>query len=232
MLGTIVNTLAIIGGSIAGILFKKGIPERYHESVMHAIGLAVVLIGIKGALVSDDLLVVIFSLVIGTLIGEGFQLEAYLERIGKRIESRFSSAGSGLTNGFVTASILFCVGAMAIVGALESGLSGDHQTLYAKSVLDGTASIVLASALGIGVLFSAIPVFLYQGVITLCASFLKPFLVDAVVLQISSVGGILIMAIGLNLLQLIKIRIGNMLPAVFFPMVYYAVCQLWAMLIF
>jgi len=228
MLGTIANTLAIICGSIAGMFFRKGIPERYSESVMHAIGLAVLLIGIRSALKSDDLLLVVLSLVVGTLIGEWLQVESLLERIGRFLEARFKSRGDGLTKGFVTASILFCVGAMAIVGSLESGLSGNHQTLYAKSVLDGTTSIVLAAALGVGVLFSAISVFVYQGAITMSAAVLKPYLVTAVVLQMSSVGGLLIMAIGLNLLRIVKIRIGNMLPAIFLPLAYYGACQVWA----
>ncbi len=230
MLGTVVNTLAIIGGGAAGVLLRKGIPERYGESVMHAIGLAVILIGVKGALKSDDLLVVILSVVIGTLLGESLQLEAWLERTGRFLESRFDHTGGSFTKGFVTASLIYCVGAMAIIGSLESGLSGDHQTLYAKSILDGTASIVLASTLGIGVLFSALPVFLYQGTITMSASFLKPYLVNEVVLQMSSVGGLLIMAIGLNILEIKKIRVGNMLPAIFMPLLYYGITRLWVLL--
>ena len=230
MLGTIVNTLAIIAGSFTGILFRKGIPERHHESMSHAVGLAVLLIGIKGALKSDDLLVVILSLVIGALIGETLKLEALLERFGRMIESQFKNSAGRLTNGFVSASLLFCVGAMAIVGSLESGLAGNHQTLYAKSVLDGTVSIVLASAMGIGVLFSAIPVFLYQGLVTMSASAMKPYLVPEVVLQISSVGGLLIMAIGLNFLKMTKIRIGSMLPAIFLPLVYSSARQVWTFL--
>lgn len=229
MLGTIVNTLAIIGGAAAGIMLRKGIPDRYRESVMHAVGLAVVLIGMKGALKSDDLLLVILSLVIGTLLGEGLQLEGRLERLGGLLESRFKNAGGSFIQGFVTATIIFCVGAMAIVGSLESGLSGNHQTLYAKSVLDGTTSIILASALGAGVLFSAAMVFLYQGAITLGASVLQPYLIHDVILQMSSVGGLLIVAIGLNLLQVVKIRIGNMLPAIFIPIIYYGLVQFWKM---
>lgn len=227
MLGTIVNTLAIIGGGAAGALLRKGIPERYGESVMHAIGLAVILIGIRGALKSDDLLVVILSLVFGTLLGEGLRLEAWLERTGRFLESRFDHSGGTFTKGFVTASLIYCVGAMAIVGSLESGLAGDHQTLYAKSILDGTASIVLASTLGIGVMFSSIPVFLYQGLITVSASFLKAYLVTEVILQMSAVGGLLIMAIGLNLLEIKKIRVGNMLPSIFMPLLYFGLVRLW-----
>ncbi len=229
MLGTVVNTFAIVAGGAAGVILRKGVPERYGESVMHAIGLAVILIGVRGALKSDDLLVVIISIVIGTLIGEGLQLEAWLERTGRFLESRFDQTGGSFTKGFVTASLIYCVGAMAIVGSLESGLSGDHQTLYAKSILDGTASIVLASTLGIGVLFSALPVFLYQGTITMSASFLKPYLVTEVILQMSSVGGLLIMAIGLNILEIKKIRVGNMLPAIFMPLLYFGIIRLWAL---
>ena len=165
-----------------------------------------------------------------SLIITYIKLEALLERFGRMIESQFKNSGGRLTNGFVSASLLFCVGAMAIVGSLESGLAGNHQTLYAKSVLDGTVSIVLASAMGIGVLFSAIPVFLYQGLVTMSASAMKPYLVPEVVLQISSVGGLLIMAIGLNFLKMTKIRIGNMLPAIFLPLVYTSARQVWTFL--
>jgi uncharacterized membrane protein YqgA involved in biofilm formation len=155
LFGTLVNTAAIIVGSIIGMILKGGIPRHYSETVMQGIGLAVLLIGVKGALKSDDLLLIIFSLAIGSVIGEMLKIEERLENLGKWLESKLSKAGDGFSKGFVTASLLFCVGSMAIVGSLESGMTGNHQTLFAKSVLDGVASIVLASSLGIGVLFSA-----------------------------------------------------------------------------
>ena len=226
MLGTIVNAVAIIAGSLLGLLFKGGIPKKFTVTMMQAISLAVMLIGIKMALKTDAVLLVIFSLVIGSLIGEFINIENRLERLGKRFETRFSTAGSGLAKGFVVSSLVFCVGSMAIVGSLESGLTGNHQTLFAKSALDGLFSIIFASSFGIGVLFSSISVFIYQGMITLTSSLMKPFLITAVINQMSAVGGILIMAIGINLLEIQKIKVGNMLPAIFIPLIYYMLKQL------
>jgi uncharacterized membrane protein YqgA involved in biofilm formation len=221
LLGTIVNTLAIIAGSLLGLVFKRGIPQKYKVTVMQAISLAVILIGIKMAFKTDDLLLVIFSLVIGSLMGEFLKIENRLEDLGKRLETKFSKAGDGIAKGFVVASLVFCVGSMAIVGSMESGLSGNHQTLFAKSALDGLSSIIFSSTLGVGVLFSSISVFVYQGFITMTASLMKPFLIPSVINQMSGVGGLLIMAIGFNLLEIKKIKVGNMLPGIFIPLVYY-----------
>lgn len=229
MFGTIVNTAAIIVGGLAGLILKGGIPKKYTDTVMHAIGLAVFLIGVRGALKSDDLLLIIFSLAIGSIIGEAMRIEDRLENLGKWLESRFSKSGENVARGFVAASLLFCVGSMAIVGSLESGLSGDHQTLFAKSVLDGVLSVVFASTFGFGVIFSAVPVFLYQGAITLTASLVKPLLVPAAVSQMSAVGGLLIVGIGINLLEPGRIKVGNMLPAIFVPTVYFALKSGWRM---
>ncbi len=220
MLGTIVNTLSIIVGSLVGLLLRGGIPERYNQLIMHAIGLAVVLIGLKTALETHAILVVILSLVIGSILGELLRIEDRLEQFGHWIGSRLSKDSKGIARGFVSTSLLYCVGAMAIIGAMESGLTGNHQTLYAKSILDGLGSVLFASTLGIGVLFSAVSVFVYQGLITLTASFLKQFLLPDVVSQMSAVGGLLIMAIGIGLLEIKKIKIGNMLPAIFIPLAY------------
>jgi uncharacterized membrane protein YqgA involved in biofilm formation len=228
MLGTIVNTVAIIAGSLIGLLFKGSIPEKYGKTIMHAIGLAVILIGLKAALKTDDILIIIISLAIGSVMGELLRIEDRLERLGKRLGRLVSGDNDGVAKGFVTASLIYCVGAMAIVGALESGLSGNHQTLFAKSLLDGIGSILFASTLGIGVLFSAVSVFLYQGAITLAASTLKPFLIPGVVAQMSAVGGLLILAIGINLLEIKKLKIGNMLPAIFIPLIYQILKQLVA----
>jgi uncharacterized membrane protein YqgA involved in biofilm formation len=221
LFGTIVNTLAIAAGSLLGLLLKGGIPKRYMETVMQSVGLAVILIGLKGALKSDELLLVIISLAVGSVMGEMIDIEARLEQLGQWLEKRFSRSGGGIAKGFVAASLLFCVGSMAIVGSMESGLTGNHQTLFAKSVLDGVASVIFASSLGIGVIFSAASVFIYQGFITLLAAVIKPFLIPAVVGQMSAVGGILIMAIGINILEIRKIKVGNMLPAIFIPLMYY-----------
>lgn len=229
MLGTLVNVIAIICGSLLGLLFRKGIPDNYKEIIMSGIGLSVILIGVKSALSSDQLLIVIFSVIIGAAIGEFLRIEAKLEALGTYFErglaSKSSDTGS-FARGFVTASLLFCVGSMAIVGALESGLTGNHQTLFAKSILDGVTSLIFASSLGVGVLFSSIPVLLYQGAITLTAVFMKNFLVAETISQMTSVGGLLILAIGLNLMGITKIRVGNLIPGMFLPLLYFALRSL------
>lgn len=230
MLGTIVNTLSIIVGSLVGLLLRGGIPERYSQMIMHAIGLAVVLIGLKTALETHAILVVILSLVIGSILGELLRIEDRLEQFGHWIGSRLSKDSKGIAKGFVSTSLLYCVGAMAIVGAMESGLTGNHQTLFAKSILDGLGSVLFASTLGIGVLFSAVSVFVYQGLITLTASFLKQFLLPDVVSQMSAVGGLLIMAIGIGLLEIKKIKTGNIVPAIFIPLAYQMLKHLYGLL--
>ena len=228
MFGTIVNTLAIIAGSFIGVVLRGGIPKKYNITVMQAVSLAVILVGLKAALKTDELLLVIFSLAIGSVAGEFLRIEARLEQLGQWLESRFSKGGNGIAKGFVTASLIYCVGSMAIVGSLESGLTGNHQTLFAKSVLDGIASIILASTLGIGVAFSAVSVFVYQGVITVTAAFMKAALIPPVINQMSAVGGLLIIGIGFNLMEIKKIKVGNMLPAIALLLVYYLVKKLLA----
>ncbi len=226
MLGTIVNSLAIIAGASVGLIFKNGIPEKYNRTVMQAIGLAVLLIGIKGALGCNDLLIIIISLAVGSLIGEMIGIEAYLEGLGKFLEIKFSKGSSTFSTGFVTASLMYCVGSMAIVGSLESGLTGNHDTLFAKATLDGIVGIILSSSLGIGVMFAAVPVLIYQGGITLLAGLLKPLLVPAVISQMSAIGGLLIVALGFNMIRDKKIKVGNMLPAIFIPLLYYIAIKL------
>jgi uncharacterized protein len=224
--GTIVNTCAIIVGSLIGLLFRSGIRVQYRETIMQAISLAVILIGLNGATKSDHILLLIFSLAVGSFFGEWMRIEDRLESVGRWFELNLSKAGSGIAGGFVTASLVFCVGSMAIVGSLESGLAGNHQTLYAKSMLDGISSIIFASSLGVGVMLSSISVFAYQGLLTITASLMSRFLTPAVINEMSAVGGLLIMAIGINLLEIKALKVGNMLPAIFIPLVYFGVKQL------
>jgi uncharacterized membrane protein YqgA involved in biofilm formation len=220
MLGTIVNSLAILIGGFTGSLFKNKISSAYNETIMKALGLSVILIGLKGALHINNILLLIISLTLGTLVGELMKIEKGIENIGTWLERRFSNQ-KGLAKGFVTASLVYCVGAMAIMGALESGLTSNHDILYAKSLIDGISAIIFSSSLGIGVCFSAISVFLYQGIITLTASLMKPYLIPSVVNEMSAVGGLLIVAIGANILEIKRIKVGNMLPAIFIPLLYY-----------
>lgn len=228
MIGTLMNAAAIITGGTIGQCLKKGIKDRYKNTIMQAISLSVILIGIRSALHATDLLEVIVCMAVGGLLGEVLRIEDKIEALGAYAEKRFSRSGNGgFAKGFVTASLVFCVGSMAIVGSLESGLSGNHDTLFAKSLLDGITSVVFASTFGTGVIFSALPVLLYQGAITMGASLLKPFLTPDVIAQMSGVGGLLIAAIGINMLNVAHIKVGNMLPAIFMPLAAFMMLQLF-----
>lgn len=219
MLGTIVNTLAVIVGGTIGLLFKKGLPERLSDTLMKGLGLCTLYIGITGALKGQNTLIIILSIVIGALIGEGIDLDDKLNRLGAFIESKFKKGDGKVTiaEGFVTASLLFCVGAMAIVGSLQSGLTGDHQMLYTKSMLDFVAAIIFASSLGVGVLFSALFVLVYQGAITLLAQWISPFLSNVVIAEMTCVGSLIIIGLALNMLGITKLKVMNYVPAIFIP---------------
>lgn len=221
MLGTLVNSAAIILGSLIGVFIKNGIKEEYKKIIMDGIGLTVVIIGIMGGIKSENIILVTISIVLGSIVGETLGIENKLDNLGNKLQKKFGKRDSNFSKGFVTATLIYCVGAMAIVGSLESGLLGKHDTLFAKSILDGTSSIIFASTLGFGVAFSSISVFIYQGVIALLASYIKDLLTPEVILEMSSVGGVLIMAIGINILEIRKIKIGNMLPAIFIPIIYF-----------
>lgn len=226
MLGTIVNSVAIILGSLLGILLKKGIKEEYRNTIMDGIGLAVIIIGVMGGIGSNNIILVIGSIVLGGIFGELMGIEYKLNNLGDSLQNKFNSNDGNFSRGFVTAALVYCVGAMAIIGSLESGIQGNHETLFAKSILDGISSIIFASTLGIGVAFSALPVFIYQGGITLLANFAKDILTPDVVNEMSAVGGILIMAIGINILGIKKIKVGNLLPAIFMPIIFYLLMNL------
>lgn len=225
MLGTFVNTGAVIIGSLIGYFFKNLIPERYSDTIMKAISLGVILIGLQMALEVQNILLMIFSLFLGSLIGEIINIEEGLDKAGDFVEKKLSKIKGDISQGFVAATLLYCTGSMAIVGAIEGGLLGKHDILIAKSFLDGVVSIALAASLGIGVLFSSLSVLLYQGTIVLISGLAKNLLTDVVVNEMSAVGGLLIMAIGLNFLLKDRIRIGNLLPAMFVPILYFMVVK-------
>ena len=213
MTGTIVNTGTILVGGLIGLAAGRRIPERVKTILMQTLGLSTLLIGLQMALSAREVIPVVGSLLLGALTGELLRIEDGLEYIGHWLKKRARSDSSTFVDGFVTASLLYCTGAMVIVGSIQDGTTGDATTLYIKAMLDGVASIALASTLGIGILFSAVSVFLLQGSITLLASNLA-FLQDPAVLgAVTSTGGLLIVAIGINLLNMAKIRIGNLLPA-------------------
>lgn len=214
MTGTIVNVIAICVGSLIGLVLKKGISDNVKVTVMQGIGLAVILVGAKMALQGTHMLVVIVSLTLGGIIGELLGIESKLERVGLYIERRMGGNGADVARAFVTASLIYCVGAMAVVGSIEDGLTGNAGTLYAKSMLDGVSSIFFASTMGIGVIFSGLPVLIYQGTITLLASSVKDILNPFVISQLTSAGGLLIIGVAFNILGIKTIKVGNLLPAI------------------
>ena len=217
--GTVVNALGVLAGCAVGLLLGKLIPERLADAVTSGIALCVFCIGVSGMLADENTLVMIISMVLGTIVGELLHLDDRLNALGDGVERLLAKRGvkGRVSEGFVTASLLFCVGAMAIVGSLESGLTGNHATIYAKSALDTVASVIYASTMGFGVALSAIPVLLYQGTITLCASLLSPVLTDFVIAEMKAVGSLLIVALSFNMLGLTKIKVMNSVPAIFFP---------------
>ncbi len=223
MLGTIVNTIAVIIGAALGMLLKKGLPEKMADTLMKGLGLCTLFLGISGSLKGENSMILIISMVAGTLIGEGIDLEDKINRLGKWIEQRFKSKKDStdgkvsIAEGFVTASLLFCVGAMAIVGSLQSGLQDNHEMLFNKSMLDFVAAIIFASTLGIGVAFSAALVFIYQGTITLLAQWISPFLNDTVINEMTCTGSVIIIGLALNMLGITKLRVMNYVPAIFIP---------------
>ena len=219
MIGTLVNTLAAVVGGLLGSLLKKGIPERFADLVQKGLALCVLYIGIKGSLVGTNTLVTILSLVLGAILGELLNIDGAIERLGAWAQRKLSKGGSRLGEGFVTASLLFCVGSMAVVGSLQSGLTGNHETIFTKSMLDFVSAIILASSLGLGVCLSGAFVLVYQGAIVLLARWAAPVLSDYVVAEMSCAGSLLIVALGLNMLGIAKIKVANLLPAMFLPIV-------------
>lgn len=232
-MGTIINVAAVLIGTTAGMLLKGGLPKRFQDILYSSIGLCTLFIGISGAMAgmleitegglgTRDTMLMIGSLVLGAVLGELLDIEKRLESMGAWCKARFTRGGSGsdstFVEGFVTSSLVFCVGAMAIVGSLEDGLNHDYSILFAKSIMDGVLSVVFAASLGIGVYFSAVSLAVYQGSITLLAGIVRPFLSDQVIGKMSFVGSILIFALGINLIFDRKLKIGNMLPAIFMPL--------------
>jgi hypothetical protein len=218
LLGTLVNGLLIIVGTLIGKMLNR-IPEGMKVTVMYAIGLSVMVLGLQMGLKSENFLIVIISLVVGAVAGELLKLEDKLNDLGQWLENKVGSNGNGsISEGFVTATLIFVIGAMAIIGALDSGIRGDHDVLYTKSLIDGFTALILTTTLGIGVIFSAIPVVLYEGLIALFATqidrFVPQALMDQFMVEMTATGGIMILAIGLNLTGIAKIKVANLLPSI------------------
>lgn len=216
-LGTIANSGAIVVGALCGVMLKKGLPQRWQETMMQAIAFCIVIIGVQMALKTTNIVITIFSLVIGAIIGESIDIEELMRGfslwVGNKV-ARSESVAAEIAKGFVNASILFCTGAMAIVGSIQDGLAGDYTTLFAKATLDGLISLIMAANLGIGVALSAVSVAVYQGSITLMAGAIEGMLSQQILAELTAAGGIMIMAIGTNMLELTKIRIANLLPGI------------------
>ncbi|HIU19188.1 MAG TPA: DUF554 domain-containing protein [Candidatus Limiplasma stercoravium] len=230
MIGTLINVAAILVGVALGLVLRRGMKPRVSQTVMQGVGLSVVLIGLSGALETENTLLVILSMVLGGVAGSLLDIQARMDRLGQWAQRRLSRGGEGADNtfaqGFVTASLVFCVGAMAVVGALDSGIRGDHSTLIAKSALDGVAAAVFASSMGVGVMLSAVPVLVYQGLIALLGTVVAPLLSDSVITEMSAVGGLLIAAIGLNMVLDKDIKVANLLPAILVPFLYFPIYRL------
>ena len=230
LIGTLANTATVILGSLLGMLIGKGLPERLSRALMFAIGLSTVYIGVSGCIKGQNTLVIILSLIIGTLIGEGVDLDKHINRLGKWAENACNRGGGNLTiaEGFVNASLLFCVGAMTIVGSLNSGLTGDHTMLYAKACLDFISATIFASTMGLGVMLSAVVVLVLQGGIALSAHLIAPLLTDAIINEMTCIGSVLILGLALNLLGVTKLKMMNFVPAIFLPLL---LCPLYDLIL-
>jgi uncharacterized membrane protein YqgA involved in biofilm formation len=240
-LGTLANMAAILVGSGIGLLLQGGLKQRFQTTIMNALGLAVMFIGISGALQglfvvtekgldTANIMLMIVSLAVGAFLGEFIDIEARLDRMGEWIKAALKvrgEKGQNFVEGFVSSTLLFCIGAMAIIGSLQDGLSGDASMLYAKALIDGTVAVFFAGTLGIGVFFSILPLGIYQGIITLSAKYIEPYLSEQMIANLSLIGSVLIFGIGINMIFGKKIKCGNLLPAVLVPIVYELVAKLF-----
>ncbi len=212
-LGPSINASAIIAGSLIGLIIGSKLPDNIRKTTFHCIGLATLIIGLQMALKCQEAIIMIFSLIIGGVIGELLDIENAIERFGAFLKTKVKSKNPQFTEGFLNTSILFCIGAMAIIGSFDEGLRDDLTIVLAKSTLDFITSIAMASAYGLGVLFSSIMVFIYQGILVLFAGFLQPFISDVLLNELSAVGGVLIVGIALSILEVVKIRLANLMPS-------------------
>lgn len=214
MLAVLVNAVVVLLGGLIGLVFRKGLPERFSDSIMKIIGAFALCIGMMGVFKSQNNLVMLISAVLGTVCGEMLDIDAGLARLGGFLERRFHTSSGGIAQGFITSTLLFCVGAMSIVGSIEAGSGAGGAMLYAKSVMDGISAIMLASTLGVGVLLTSVSVLMFEGVIALLAGVLAPVLTEAMLAEIIAVGSLLIVLMGFNTMSITKTKVANMLPAI------------------
>lgn len=225
MTGTLVNAAAIVTGAVMGVTLKKALPERVGHTIMQGLALATMVIGLQMAMETKYILIVLASLVLGGFTGEIIRLEDRLEAMGRWLEKKVGAGQGDFARGFVTTSLVYCVGAMSIVGAIQDGLLGKTATLFVKSMLDGVTAIFFAATMGVGVAFSAVPVLIYQGMITLLAQYVQGFLTPPVITEMTATGGVLIFGIGIKILEIKDIKVGNLLPAIGYAMIITLIFQ-------
>ena len=225
MIAAIVNAAVVTLGAVIGLLLGGKIREELMGTLVAGLGISVMVIGITSAIETSNILIVILCIALGTVLGELLRIEDRLDSLGDWLKARLGRhGGSRFTEGFVTASLLFCVGSMAIMGSFDAGLRGDYQTIFAKSALDGVMAVTFAATMGVGVLFSGATVLLYQGALTLLAALVEPLLSPEVIVELSAVGGVMLIGTGINILGLApqRLKVGNMLPAMVLPVVWFA----------
>ena len=226
MIAAVVNGLAVVLCGLIGLALGGRLKQTHVQTVVAGLGICTMVIGITGAIETSNILIVILSLVFGTVLGELLKIEQRLDALGDWLKARVARKGGGrFTEGFVTASLLFCVGSMAIMGSFDAGIRGDYTTIFTKTAMDGVMAVTFAATMGVGVLFSGAAILIYQGALTLLAGVVEPWLTAQLITEISAVGGILLLATGMNILDLPqkRIRVGNMLPAMVLPAIYFAV---------
>jgi uncharacterized protein len=228
MTGTLINTATVLIGGTVGTYLRSRFPDRVRQMVMWGVGLTSLVIGLQMSLATKNTLVVLGSLLAGGIVGELIRLHEGLNKLGDALQVEFSTGKDGtFSKGFVTASLLFCVGPMTILGSFQDGLNGDYTLLATKSILDGFASLAFAASMGWGVVFAALTILIYQGGLTLGAGLVKPLLTEPMVVEMTATGGTLILAIGLNLLDLTTVRVANFLPALLIAPVVVRLLHLW-----
>ena len=229
MLAVAVNAVTVILGSLLGLLLNKRLKAEYTKTIVACMGICTMVIGITSAIATSNIIIVIVCLVLGTILGELIKLEQRMDGIGNALKKKVPNSGGRFTEGFVTASLLFCVGSMSIMGSFEAGLNSDYDIIFAKSAMDGIMAVTLSATMGVGVIFSSLTVIVYQGALTLLAGVVAPLLTDPIITEMSAVGGVMLIGTGMNIIGLTKdrIRVGNMLPALIFPIIWFAIAGLF-----
>ena len=228
MLGVLINVITVIAGSLVGLLFKKGIPEKVSQAAMVGLGVCTLYIGVSGSLCGENVLIVIAAVVLGAIAGTLLDIDGAINRLAESVENKFKKGGkkASVAEGLVSATLLFCVGSMTVTGSIQAGLTGDHSILITKATLDLVSSMMLASSLGIGVLLSAVSVFVIQGGLVLLAGVIAPFLSAGAINEMTCAGSLLIIMIGTNLMGITKLKVADYLPAILFaPVIYNIVAR-------